>query len=212
MSLKNVKCLTLIYLLFTCYAQASYATQTIPAFTTMCPGGENLASLGDGSFSINGKVVKSSSKNQSIYIHHNQLTYKVNQFQDGLQVTVSGRPDASGDCSIKGASAHISPAERAGQGKFNATGQIPCAQYKSQPTRSCPFGVARDPGGNASVRIEIAKGTYRYIAFENGKAIGADLSQADGDMSFSSKKEGDLFLIKAGKERYEIPEAVIFGG
>lgn len=212
MSLKNIKSLALICLLLIGFLQTSNAAQTIPAFNTWCPGGEHLESLGNDSFLVNGKIAKSSTKNQSIYVQHNKLTYKVDQFQDGLQVTVSGREDASGQCSVKGAAAHVSPAERAGQGKFNATGQIPCAQYKSQPTRSCYFGVARDPGGNASVRVEIAKGAYRFITFENGKAIGADLSQADGDMSFSSKKEGDLYLIKAGKERYEIPEAVIFGG
>ena len=50
------------------------------------------------------------------------------------------------------------------------------------------------------------------IFFEKGKATGADLSQADGDMSFSATKEADLYKVRAGKERYEIPEAVVFGG
>ena len=31
-------------------------------------------------------------------------------------------------------------------------------------------------------------------------------------MAFKYTKEGDLYFIKAGKERHEIPEAVIFGG
>ena len=31
-------------------------------------------------------------------------------------------------------------------------------------------------------------------------------------MSFSAAKEADLYLIRAGNERYEIPEAVIYGG
>jgi hypothetical protein len=38
------------------------------------------------------------------------------------------------------------------------------------------------------------------------------LSQADGNMDFKATKEADLFMIRAGNERYEIPEAVIFGG
>ncbi len=31
-------------------------------------------------------------------------------------------------------------------------------------------------------------------------------------MSFSVTKEADLYMIRAGNERYEIPEAVIYGG
>jgi hypothetical protein len=31
-------------------------------------------------------------------------------------------------------------------------------------------------------------------------------------MSFSAAKETDLYLIRAGNKRYEIPEAVIYGG
>jgi len=31
-------------------------------------------------------------------------------------------------------------------------------------------------------------------------------------MSFSATKEADLHKIQAGNERYEIPEAVIYGG
>ena len=54
-------------------------------------------------------------------------------------------------------------------------------------------------------------GRTRIIFFEAGKAIGYDTSQADlGE--FRASKEGDTYLIQIGEERYEIPEAVIFGG
>jgi hypothetical protein len=43
-------------------------------------------------------------------------------------------------------------------------------------------------------------------------AIGADTSEADGYHDFSAEKESDLNLIRVGPERYEIPDAVIFGG
>ncbi len=208
----KIKILILISFIFAGFSQISEANQGIPTFKTWCPGGEHLESLGNGSFFVNGKPSKSFSKNESLYVLHNQLTFTVEQFSDGWQVTVSGRADASGLCSIEGVAAHITPEERAGQGKFDATGQIPCSRNIGQPIGQCSFGVARDRGGNASIRVEIDKGRYRFISFKNGKPIGADLSQADGDMRFSSKKEGDLFFIRAGKERFEIPEAVVFGG
>ncbi len=105
-----------------------------------------------------------------------------------------------------------SSAERAGQGDFDATGKIPCAQYKGQPMGQCPYGVARDGGGTATVSVTLPDGRKRAIFFEKGKAVSADLSQADGNMDFSYTKEADLYMIKAGDERYEIPEAVIYGG
>lgn len=102
--------------------------------------------------------------------------------------------------------------ERAGAGKFNATGKIPCAQAKGQPMGQCNFGVARGGGGTATVVVTHPDGRKRTIYFEKGKAIGADLSQADGNMTFQVTKEADLYMIRVGNERYEIPEAAIFGG
>jgi hypothetical protein len=101
---------------------------------------------------------------------------------------------------------------RASQGKFNAIGKIPCAQTKGQPTGQCDFGVARAGGGTAAVAVTMPDGRKRTIFFKAGKAVGADLSQADGNMNFNATKQADLYMIQAGNERYEIPEAVINGG
>lgn len=102
--------------------------------------------------------------------------------------------------------------ERASQGKFNATGNVPCAQAAGQPMGSCPFGVAREGQGTATVVVTRPDGRKRALYFQNGKATGADLGQADGGTAFRVRKNADLFLIDAGNERYEIPEAVITGG
>jgi hypothetical protein len=93
-----------------------------------------------------------------------------------------------------------------------AQGNIPCSESRGQPMRPCSFEVTRESGGTASVQVTLPSGKTRVIFFDKGQAIGADLSQADGDMSFSASKEVDLFRIQAGHERYEIPEAVVFGG
>ncbi len=100
---------------------------------------------------------------------------------------------------------------RAGQGDFDATGQLPCAQAAGQPMGQCDFGVARAGGGNATVVITRPDGAPRAIYFSNGVAIGADTSEADpGD--FSVERESDLNMIRVGDERYEIPDAVALGG
>jgi hypothetical protein len=94
---------------------------------------------------------------------------------------------------------------------FHATGNIPCTVAVSQSTASCPFGVKREANGSGIVTITKPDGRTRAIFFEDGKAVGADVSEADpGD--FKAEKQGDLSIVRIGRERYEIPDAVIFGG
>lgn len=106
----------------------------------------------------------------------------------------------------------LNNATRAGNGDFDATGKIPCAQYAGQPMAQCDFGVSREGNGNATVVITKPDGVTRAIFFINGEANSADTSQADGYGEFQAQREGDLNLIRVGEERYEIPDAVVFGG
>lgn len=101
---------------------------------------------------------------------------------------------------------------RAGRGDFDATGKIPCAQAEGQPMGQCDFGVARHGGGFATVVVTKGDGVDRALFFRRGVATGADTSEADGFREFSVTREGDLYRIRVGPERYEVPEAVVFGG
>jgi hypothetical protein len=101
---------------------------------------------------------------------------------------------------------------RAGKGDFDATGNIPCAIEPGQPVKDCPFGVARAGGGYATVVVTRPDGRKRALYFRMGKAIGADTSEADRTGSFSASKEADVTRIQVGNERYEVFEAVVFGG
>jgi len=101
---------------------------------------------------------------------------------------------------------------RAGQGDFDATSEVPCAQFPGQPMTRCALGVARAGGGYATVVITRPDGMKRAIFFRMGIPIGADTSEADYPGEFSATRENDLHLVRIGNERYEIPDAVVLGG
>ncbi len=118
-----------------------------------------------------------------------------------LTVGISGGPAGAarqGDAKVAGT-------------PYHATGSIPCSMASGQPTGSCPFGVVREDNSTGRVTVTKPDGRTRTIFFEKGKATGYDMSQADRG-KFSAKKKGDLSIISIGQERYEIPDAVIFGG
>ncbi|MEO3430086.1 SH3 domain-containing protein [Pelagibius sp. CAU 1746] len=97
----------------------------------------------------------------------------------------------------------------AGNGqRFDATGVLPCAPLAGQPTASCDFGVIRErKPGYAGLWIRIGEGAERYFLFEEGKPV-----YTNGAGEISVERLGDLQLLRLGEERYEVPDAVIYGG
>jgi hypothetical protein len=90
---------------------------------------------------------------------------------------------------------------------FDATSAVPCALAAGQPMGQCLLGVVRDGPGNAGVWIAIGGGAERYFLFEGGAVV---FSNAEG-MPVVANDAG-LYRISVGDERYEIPEAVVYGG
>jgi hypothetical protein len=67
--------------------------------------------------------------------------------------------------------------------------------------------VVRDGPGNAGVWIALGDGRERAILFEGGMPVSAD---SPAPLSFT--KDGDIFTIIVGDERYQFPEALVNGG
>lgn len=101
---------------------------------------------------------------------------------------------------------------RAGQGVFDAVGRVPCAQGPGAPMTTCAMGVGRGENGTAIVVVTKPDGVDRQLFFTDGEFVNADTSEAGGGFETSVEREGDLHLIRVDDERYEIPDAVIFGG
>jgi hypothetical protein len=97
---------------------------------------------------------------------------------------------------------------------FNATGEIPCARHSAQPMSPCRFGVIRRGNGAATLTVFWPDGGARYIYFENGKATSSDATSAVTTTgAVTTERQGDLNKLSIGsEERFEIPDAVIFGG
>jgi hypothetical protein len=182
------------------------ATDNAASYFNILAPGENQVAIFIGSTSGNrfeGTLPKSGAYKIRVYMmrsaarRNETAKYRLEMIISGAAGKASGLAPSS-DALVKGTD-------------FHATGDIPCAMAVSQPMASCPFGIKREANGSGIITITKPDGHTRAIFFENGKAVGADVSEADpGD--FKAEKQGDLSIIHIGEERYEIPDAVMFGG
>jgi hypothetical protein len=79
------------------------------------------------------------------------------------------------------------------------------------PAMQCNAGVVRQGGGSGMVTVTKPDGRTRTIFFERGRATGYDQSQADPGR-FRASRQGDMTIVRIGQERYEIIDAMLFGG
>ncbi len=207
---------------------AGTASASVPIFAAKCGQGINVDSDAKNHVRINGQVAKLINRPDGQITAQSGGVY-VDITPRGSEpplVTYTAKNKTTGTCEIlgfappaghkaaapAGGGYRASATERAGQGRFDASGPVPCTARAGQPMRQCHAQVARDPGGTATIVITRPDGRKRFVFFENGNPISADLSQADGNMTFRASKGGDTFYIEAGDERYEIPEMFVFGG
>jgi hypothetical protein len=92
---------------------------------------------------------------------------------------------------------------------FHASTKISCAVPYDAKTRECEaFVIRRGFGGTATVEVRWGEGTKRRILFVKGKAVAADSPEA-----LVAMRNGDVSVVSFGSdERFEIPDALIFGG
>jgi hypothetical protein len=103
--------------------------------------------------------------------------------------------------------AHVERPRTSGGGD-RATGDINCAEFDGQPFGRCRFVVIRQGNGTATVRVVFSDGARRTLHFRNGKAV-----SSDSDAGIYTERQSDLNTVFVGsEERYEIPDAVVFGG
>jgi hypothetical protein len=205
------------------------ASAKVPLFAAKCPSGITADSNPKGQVYVNGKVAKLikrpdgqiTARSAGVYVDITpqgsqppRVTSTAKDKTFGACEIVSFKAPESGGVVTSAASKQRAPSsERAGQGQFDARGPVSCAMRPGQPMQECQAAVARDGGGTATIVVTRPDGRTRFIFFEKGKAMGADLSQADGSQHFSATKSNNgIYKVEAGEERYEIVDAFVFGG
>lgn len=183
------------------FMNVSMATPHGATYFNIMEPGEEYAAIYNGSTSGNqyeGTTAKSGDYRIRVYMMRSAAR-RGERASYRLEMVVSGS-GSSGN-----------PDTTASGSGFNATGAIPCSMGNGQPTSDCAFGVVRRGSGDADVQVTLSDGSTRFIYFQNGEAVGYDRSQGNFG-EFRATKESDLYIIRIGNERYEIPEAVVYGG
>ncbi len=134
------------------------------------------------------------------------------KFNDAISSLRVHRSGSNHSLQTRNSQGHNNRATHSNSVTYNARGQVPCKLGRGRPTSNCDFGVVRRGSGDADVYIKRGNGQQRIIYFQNGRAVGYDRNQGNNNPAFRASKESDLYIVNIGEERYEIPEAVIYGG
>ena len=186
------------------YMNVSMATDNTASYFNILAPGEDEVAMFNGSMAENqyeGILPESGDYKIRVYMMRSAARRnEVANFRLEMIIT-AGDDAAESEEAVPGA-----------EDDFDATGQIPCAQAAGQPMGQCKFGVMREGDGTATVVITRPDGRIRALSFIDGRFNSEDTSQADGYPAYSATREGDLTTVRVGDERYEIPDAVIYGG
>ena len=180
----------------------------VPRFAAECGTGLEVDTFATGDVRINGKAAKVIQRPDGQISASSDGVWVDITPRSGVEpprVTYTARDKTVGECRIVSFDATVP-----GTG-YHATTEISCTMGGGAPTGSCPAGAKRQGQGSAMVTITKPDGRTRTIFFENGRATGYDQSQADPGR-FSVSRQDDLSIIQIGEERYEIPDALPFGG
>ena len=100
---------------------------------------------------------------------------------------------------------------RARKRDFDAKGEIPCAQERGQALGTCGAAVARSGGGDATVVATFANGFVRRLYFIHGEFVSASATMSGVGTDTDWRLEKGVHFIRVDDQRYELPNALVFG-
>jgi hypothetical protein len=102
-------------------------------------------------------------------------------------------------------------AHRARKGDFDASQTIRCAQIRGQELTTCTAGAARAGGGDATLVATFSNGFARTLYFVHGEFVRANTTMSGVGTDTDWEIIDGLHLIRVDDQRFELPDALIFG-
>jgi hypothetical protein len=99
---------------------------------------------------------------------------------------------------------------RARAGDFDARGEVRCAQEAGQPLASCTAAVARSDG-SAAVVVRFANGFARVLTFSDRRFLRGSATMSGVGTDTDWTLSGGVYAIRVDDQRFELPEALVFG-
>ncbi|MEM1299644.1 MAG: hypothetical protein AAGH68_10230 [Pseudomonadota bacterium] len=94
---------------------------------------------------------------------------------------------------------------------FAAHGDVSCAQERGEALGLCKASVARGTDGTATVVVRFSNGFARKLYFEERRFISASATMSGVGRDTDWAREGGVHLIRVDDQRYELPDAFVFG-
>lgn len=103
-------------------------------------------------------------------------------------------------------------AARAKRGVFDARARAPCAQIEGEALGICAVAVARGGDGRATVVATFANGFSRTLHFAGGAFLRANATMSGVGTDIDWRLEEGVHRIRVDDQRFELPDALLFGG
>ncbi|SIS94783.1 hypothetical protein SAMN05421759_10783 [Roseivivax lentus] len=110
-----------------------------------------------------------------------------------------------------GATAAGESAAHAKAGDFDAKGRIACVQRDGLPIGTCTARVARGPAGEATLEATFENGFARMLFFEEGAFLRANTTMSGVGTDTDWRLEEGMLFLRVDDQRFEVPEALVFG-
>ncbi|MFK7879434.1 hypothetical protein [Roseobacter sp.] len=101
--------------------------------------------------------------------------------------------------------------QRARKRDYDATGTVGCAQERGQTLGTCTVGVSRSTGGDATVVATFTNGFTRQLYFLHGEFVAANATMSGVGNDTDWSLEGGVHIIRVDDQRFELPDALLFG-
>ena len=101
--------------------------------------------------------------------------------------------------------------KRAKAGAFDMTGKVACAQEVGQVMDTCAAAVARASDSAAAVVVTFPNGFARTLIFDDGVFVRGNPTMSGVGTDMEWHLSDSMYFVRVDDQRFELPEALVFG-